>query len=159
MEQVIRAYGKFILEAAVAAILMGILFFGMTDENGNHGMFHMMGAYIKEEQTAFAREDFDTYQKESTKSAPEITYVGMGMHYRGSCRIDSILNATDYRGQVLPIYMKSILDPNGTEQIGAYLPDVMEVQFAERGIYSLKVSAKDAWNRTSTCEIHIPVNE
>lgn len=159
MEQVIRAYGKFLLEAAVAALLLGILFSGLTDENGNQGIFHMMGAYIREEETATARSDFECCQNESTKSAPAITYVATGMLHRGSCRVDSILKAIDYSGQALPICIKSISNPNGIERIGEYLPAVMEVQFVERGIYSLKVSAKDAWNRTSICEIHIPVNE
>lgn len=158
MELVIKAYGKFLLEAIIIALLFGMCFYGVTDGNGNRGVFRIIGAYIKEVQPPIDSVDFERYQSESEKSAPTIAYAGMGTLHTGSYEINSILEAADYRGQVLPISVKSICDADGIERIGEYLPGALQITFSGSGIYSLRVAATDAWNRTSICEFHIPVN-
>lgn len=158
MEQVLRVYGKVLLEAAIVALLLLLLAVGVTDDEGNRGILAMMGAYVGEE-TIFEGTDFEDFYWESGKSAPVITYVYPVTLYTGNYALGSILKATDYNGGELPIRVRSILDPYGIERIGEYSLDTSQISFAERGIYILKVTATDAWNRTSDREVRIPVND
>lgn len=157
MEQVIRAYGRFLLEAAVVVLLVVLLFFGIMDERGNRGILSMMGEYVKEESVV-GDMDFREYQRESQRSAPMIAYVGTKTLYTGRYPLSAILKATDDEGAELPIEVSSICDPFGIERMGEYLSDVSYIQFASKGIYTLRVTVRDGRNRTSTCEIRIPVN-
>lgn len=158
MEQVLRVYGKVLLEAAVVALLMILLAVGVTDDADRRGIFPMMGAYVGEE-TILEGTDFEGFYLESEKSAPAITYIYPVTLHTGNYVLGSILKATDYDGRELAIRVRSILDPHGVERIGEYSSGTSQISFAERGIYILKVNATDAWNRTSIREVWIPVND
>lgn len=157
MELVIRAYGRFLLEAVVVVLLAVLLFSGITDDRGNRGIFSMMGEYVEEEGTV-GNMDFKEYQRESQRSAPAIVYVGTETLYTGKYPLSGILKATDDEGMELPIEVSSICDPFGIERIGEYPSGVSYIQFSSRGIYTLRVAAVDARNQTSNCEVRIPVN-
>ena len=158
MEQIGRTYGRFLLEAVVFGLLIVLLFEGITDAYGNRGVFRMMGAYLQEETRCVPGEDFQMYQLEGQKNAPTIAYVDCGMRHTGGCLIGNIVQAKDYTGQSISVKVQSICNPKGMEQIELYEGEVTQIQFAERGIYVLKVSATDAWNRTSTYRIRIPIH-
>lgn len=79
MEQIVRAYGKFFLEASVVMLLLGILLTGVTDDAGNRGIFHIAGAYLTAAEIEEQRPaEFGTFLEEGRKSPPVITYVEMG---------------------------------------------------------------------------------
>lgn len=158
MEQIGRAYGRFLLEAVVFALLIVLLFGGIADEAGNRGIFRMIGGYLQEDTRSVLGEDFQMYQLEGQKNAPMIDYVDCGIRYVGKYSIESIVQAKDYTGQYIPVKVRSFCNPRGIEQIGAYMGEVTQIQFAERGIYVLEVSATDAWNRMSTYRIRIPIH-
>lgn len=157
MEQVIRTYGTFLLEAAVLTVLCWLLFRGISDDAGNHGVFAMAGTYQKEELPA-ARLDFTRYQSEGEKSAPVIQYVWTGMLHVGEYSLDELLRAEDYLGQALQPRLCGVLSPRGMEQTAEEMADDGRIRFDEQGIYTLKVHAIDAWNRVTECEFRIPVN-
>ena len=156
MEQVIRTYGTFLLEGTVLVALVWLLFWGITDETGHHGVFSIAGSYQKEEQPA-ARLDFTRYQSEGEKSAPVIQYVWTGMLHVGEYSLEELLRAEDYSGQTLQVQLCSVLNPQGTEQIQSDW-GYNRVQFNRQGIYTLKVRTADAWNRVTVCVFCIPVN-
>lgn len=158
MEQISRVYGRFLLEAVVFGLLLILFFAGITDDKGNRGVFRVMGGYLQEETRIVPESDFFVYQTEGQKNAPIIKFVDNGMRYVGSYMVDSILQATDYTGQLIPMKVQSICDPNGMERIGEYEREVSQIQFTERGVYVLEVSTTDAWNRMSTYRICIPIN-
>lgn len=158
MEQVFSVYGKTLLEAAVAALLLVLLAVGVTDGEGNQGIFDVIGAHIHEEKVLDGN-DFGTFQSEGGKKPPVITYVYPVTLHTGNYDLGSILKATDYNGRELSIRVRSMLDPYGIELIGAGSPDISQISLAERGIYTLKVAATDAWNRTSVRAVRIPVND
>lgn len=157
MEQVIRAYGRFLLEASVLVLLVVLLFTGIMDDQGNRGIFSMMGKYVDEEE-AFGDMDFKGYQRESQRSNPTIAYVGTETLYTGNYPLSAILRAVDDEGVELPIEVNSICDSLGIERTEECLVDASHIQFAGKGVYTLRVTAVDVRNRTSTCEIRIPVN-
>lgn len=157
MEQVIRTYGKFVLEAIVFALLIWLLVAGLVDEEGNQGVFRMLGAHI-EEEAVFARGDVERYQWEGEQSAPAITYVNVQILQPGIYDVDAIINATNSQGERIPVTVESVRDPYGMVQMGGNLSEVSQLPLMVPGIYTLRVSAKDAGNRMSTCEFRVPVN-
>lgn len=157
MEQVIRTYGKFVLEAVVFALLLWLLLAGMVDEQGNQGIFHMLGAHVGEEIMIF-REDVERYQQEGEQSAPIIARAHSQILQPGIYDVDAIVYATNSQGERISVTLESIRDPYGTVQMGGNLSEVTQISFIEPGIYVLRVSAKDKGNRVSTCEFRVPVN-
>ena len=157
MEQVIRTYGRFVLEAVVFGLLLWLLMAGMVDEQGHQGIFSMMGAQIQEE-TAFYRGDIECYRQEGEKTAPSISYVYSQVLGTGSYGLDEIVIASDSGGERIPVIVESICDPYGVVQIGGDLSEASQLSFMVPGIYTLRVSAKDAENRVTICEFRVPVN-
>lgn len=158
MEQVTRSYGRFLLDAMAVLLLIGALFFGATDAEGNRGLPAIIGARVPEEEPA-GSSDFEEFAIESRKAFPTFSFSGGGALVGGEYGVSDIVTARDYRGQALPVSVRSIIDPTGAEQIGAYVGEVSRVQFAIRGIYTLKVAATDAWNRTEVATVKVPVND
>ena len=157
MEQIIRAYGVFLLEAAVFAALMWLLFRGITDEAGHHGIFAIAGSY-QEEASDMPRLDFTKYQSESEKSSPAVQYAWSGMLHVGEYSLDELLRAEDYRGEMLTLQLQGISDSIGIDRAQEIQTEDGRLRFERAGIYMLKVQAMDAWNRITVCEICIPVN-
>lgn len=156
MEQVIRTYGRFLLEVVVVAALVLLLFAEITDGQGNRGILRIAGAVLKEEETFPERLDVECYRDACARNAPVITYTVAGMLYTGEYPLEKIFMAKDDRGTVLSLNVRSICSPHGEEQ--EYSAETEQICFDERGIYTVCVSATDAWNRTCICECRIPVN-
>lgn len=158
MKQVIKAYGKFLLEGIVLVALLGIITV-ISDSAGNTGVFAIAGAKLEIDSVDYDRyNDFKgTYQDESHKAAPQISVVGTHL-YNGVCNIPTFVKAVDYTGAELPVKVSSIKDTGGTEQIGDYNQDTGEISLIP-GIYMVEVSAKDANNRQTSCILQIPVSK
>lgn len=156
MEQIIRQYGRFLLEAAVFAVLMWLLFAGITDEEGNRGILRILGAEVEIEEEIPERVDVSCYEQECEVSAPVISYTAEGILYTGEYQVAEILSAVDSTGNPLTVRVKSVSHPRGGVQ--TYTADVESIVFQERGIYTLCAMAVDASNRKAVCEFTIPVN-
>ena len=159
MEQVIKEYGKFLLDGIVMVALLVIIFTGITDDAGNRGALAIIGAKLEIENTNHkAYTDFrGTYQSESNKTAPVIAFIGTHLQ-SGICVVPDFVRAVDYAGNELPIKIISIIDESGAELISNYSQDTGKISFAP-GIYTLSVSAEDGNNRTKNCTIQIPVGK
>lgn len=159
MDQIVRAYGKFLLEGMVLVALMVVLFCGITDEAGNRGVLAMVGAQLEVEGMDHNNyTDFrGTYRSESNKLAPIISFVGTHL-YSGTCILPNFVKAVDFSGNELEIKVSSIQDESGAELISRYNHVTGEIDFAP-GIYTVWVSAEDACNRTMNCTIQIPVSK
>lgn len=159
MEQIIKIYGKFLLEGIVLVALLTILFVEITDEAGNKGVWAITGNRIEVESIDYKEyTDFkDTYQSESNKAAPTISVIGTHL-CSGLCVIPAYIKAIDYAGNELPVKVSSIKDESGTELINNYNIDTGEIDFVP-GIYTVKICAKDANNKQTSCTIQIPVSK
>ena len=157
MEQVIKAYGKFLLEGIILVALLTILTV-MSDSAGNKGVFSIVGTKLEMNSVDYNQyNDFKgTYKSESNKEAPVISVIGTHL-YSGVCSIPSFIKATDYTGAELLIMVSSIKDAGGTELIGDYNQDTGEISLAS-GIYMVEVSAKDVNNKLTKCTVQIPVS-
>lgn len=157
MEQVIKAYGKFLLEGIVLVALLVILTV-MSDSAGNKGVFAITGTKLEIDRIDYGQyNDFKgIYQSESNKAAPAISVAGTHL-YSGVCNIPGFIKATDHTGTELLIKVSSIKDAGGTELIDDYNQATGEINLAS-GIYRVEVSARDANNRQTSCMIQIPVN-
>lgn len=157
MEQIVKAYGKFLLEAVTVAVLLGMLFAGMTDEQGNVGIFRMMGAYLsKEEQKTW--DDYTIIAEESERSLPWIFYRKSELFCRESYSLSELFGASDCEGKELPVKVRAIYNPLGILDNHFYDKEMGQIIFDEPGIYTLQVSATDEWNHVSVYQVHIPVN-
>lgn len=156
MEQIIRQYGRFLLEAAVLAVLMWLLFAGIVDAKGNRGVLAIAGAGVETEEEILERADVACYGRESEESAPVISYAVDGILYTGEYPVEEILSAVDGDGNPLPVRIESVSHPCGSVQI--YQVDVGSIVFDESGVYKLRAMAVDASNRRAICEFAIPVN-
>lgn len=159
MEQIIRSYGKMLLESGVVILLIFLLFVSIQDEEGNKGIFKIVGAQLKTQSTDYnVYTDFTTYEMESEKEYPEITFVADRIIYCGMFSVSGYTKALDYAGNEIPVKVRSIINPSGNELIHTFNADTMEISFPMPGIYIMEVSATDREARKTVCTIRIPVN-
>lgn len=156
MEQIIKNYGGFLLDAMVLAVLMTLLFTQVTDAEGNRGIFRIIGAGIETDGIDYAAyTDIDAYMTESSKSAPVISFDGRSIIRVGNIDLADHIKAMDCTGAELKIRVLAVTDCTGAE-----LPcNDTDTNFPRAGIYEVKVTAVDAWNKRTTSEIRIAVNE
>lgn len=154
MEQIIKNYGGFLLDAMVLVVLMTLLFMQTTDAEGNRGILHIIGAGIETDGIDYAAyTDIDTYMTESSKPAPVISFDGNSIIHVGNINLADYIKAMDCTGAELQIRVLAVTDSTGAE-----LPCSDTINFSRAGIYSVTVTAVDAWNKRTTSEIRIVVN-
>lgn len=160
MKKVIQTYGKFLLSGVVVILLIGFLFGTITDEEGNRGIFQIVGAHLNTDSQDYSTyQDFDALDVENQKSAPEIMFDGSGLIFTGAVFIFDYIRATDFQGHALSMRIIEIEDPVGNDVTAAYHVDSGFVDFTIPGIYRLTVSAIDEDNRKTVSRIAVPVNE
>lgn len=155
MKQIIKNYGGFLLDVTVLALLITLLFSQITDAKGNRGILNMIGAGIKTEGADYAEyTDMDTYVTESSKTAPVISFDDSIIKV-GNIDLTNHIKAADHTGAELQIKVLAVTNRNGTE---LSFNDA-SVNFPVAGIYEVKVTAVDAWNRRTTSRIRLAVNK
>lgn len=159
MKLVIDTYGEFFWDGMVLVLLFILLWYGVTDDDGNHGIFAMAGEMLTSESRDYREYcDFsEGYLVESKKPAPQITYSGMALQ-TGLNRLSDCIKAYDDAGNELTVKIMSIIDMNGTDWIAFYSEDTTEIRFDSQGIYMVKVAAVSANKKRTICTIRIPVN-
>ncbi len=158
MKQIAEIYGKFLLDAVLAVSLLLFVFCGMTDTEGNKGIFAIIGAHLDVTGTEdTVSNEFAVFQEEAKRKPPVILYVDSGMIYTGRHIFSDFIRAEDNEGRELSVRLLGVWKPQ--EEFEAVLPAVGEVEFSSPGIYRLKVTAKDDRNRRTISVIQIPVNQ
>lgn len=160
MREVFEYYGRFLIEGIVLATLLGMIFGGMKDENGNQGLCAIVGAQIEMDPEDYrSYTDFkDVYKRESEKAPPHIYYEGEGLEIGRHVLFDYI-KATDSEGQDISVVINSIKGPDEVELIEEYNPYTGEISFSKPGVYAISVSAKDKSNKRTEAIIQIPMNQ
>lgn len=156
MEQVIRFYGKFMIEGIVLFLMIIILFNGIGVEEG---ILVFAGKNVKIDSIDYNQyNDFKgTYQGECKKKVPEIFFVGTHLQ-SGNCIITDFIKAKDFTGTELQIKVISIKDAGGIELMSEYEQETGKI-FLKPGIYTVEVSAVDEKNKCMKCRIQIPVSK
>lgn len=159
MREVFEYYGKFIIEGIVVIALLSLVFVGITDREGNRGIYHMTGAKMDLLNIDYRNyADFkECYKAESEKAAPSIYYVGENLE-TGRHVLAEYIKAVDWAERNLSIRVISIQAPDDTETIGDYNPLTGEITFSQAGVYVVHVVAKDESNKFAEAKIRIPVN-
>lgn len=160
MEQVLKTYGKFLLEGLAVVLLAALVFTGITDGDGNRGAFQIIGARIDTDSMDYnAYQDFDRYSAEGRKAAPEITESIFVLPEVGDmiC-LNDYISAVDHAGNGLAIRVKSITGPDGSDLTGSLDRNSLLIQINQPGTYTVQVTAVDDGARRSTRMIKIPVN-
>lgn len=156
MEQVIKNYGGFLLDALVLVVLMALLLTQVTDAEGNKGVFCIIGAGMETDEIDYAAyTDIDTYVTESSRQAPVISFDGNSVIHVGNTCLTDHIKAADHTGTELQIKVLAVMDYTGAELVC----NNAVADFPRAGIYTVKVTAVDAWNRRTTSEIRLAVNE
>lgn len=160
MEQIMKTFGDNVLEAFIAICLVAMLLYGIVDAEGNQGVFKIIGANVSSESTDYREyTDFrEVYQEESKKEPPKIKYAASCLQV-GSVKLSDYINASDYKGNAIPIKIESIKSADETELLNTYNPITAEIIFERPGIYTVTASVVDENNRMVRCTIRIPVNK
>ena len=136
MHEVIKVYGKTILQAIILVGVMWLVFRGVTDENGNKGIVEIVSGHMDRQTENPA--DFET----------AITgYLKIGTY-----QMTDIIKAWDYAENELRIQLMKVISPDGT---------VLEnkLDFQMPGVYEVSVMTEDHDNRVRYAVVNIPVNE
>lgn len=173
MKELMKQYGGIVLAGVVLIVMFVLLFSGITDAQGNRGIIKIVAARLDTEGTDYAAyTDYDTYETESTKTAPEITYQDAGYLPVGTVNFLSNVTATDYAGRTLSNagsavddgerntgYLKitRVEDISGNDLSANINADTGEITFPAAGIYEVTIRAQDDGYRKRTYTIRVPV--
>lgn len=159
MKQVIEQYGKFILSSIIVFAVLYVIFEGLMDNEGNRGIFAVIGAQIKVDNVNYnTYVDFqNVYKAESEKEAPQIRFENIRL-ITGIHALSNYIKAVDYAGNPLAIKVLSVCAPDGTNLLASYNNNTTEFLMSQVGIYTAKVLAVDDGNRTTEVMIQIPIN-
>lgn len=157
MEQIIEIYGKFLLGLAVLFLFLVLLFTGIRDENGNVGVWHMMGAFLTEEQPEKGSE-FAVYVEEGARKGPEIFCRKKEPLLVGSYPASELFGASDCENTELDPVIEGVYDRQGVVEYDIYDAQTGQISFDRPGIYLVQLCATDRWNHTKRCRILLPVN-
>jgi len=160
MSLIFREYGNFMLSSLAVIGVMFLLFARIEDEEGNVGVCNIVRTQIEIENVDYVGyTDFKTtYQSESYKEAPQISYYG-GALCIGEVYLNECVKAIDYAGRNLEICVRSIINPIGKEIIDEYDRISSRINTNVAGIYTITVSALDDSNRFTQAVIRIPINK
>ena len=157
MEQIIKTYGRFLLEAVCLGLLLGLWMTGIRDEQGNVGVFPMIGASMAKNKLV-SDSDFASCVEESGRELPQIFYKKAEPVQQGTYDMGELFGATDCEGKGLAVRIETIHNPKGIEALNLYQENTGQICFLESGVYTVELWTNDAWNQTRTCMIQIPVN-
>ena len=150
MHEVIKVYGKTILQAIILVGVMWLVFRGVTDENGNKGFVEIVSGHMDQQMENPA--DFETFYEESQKAPPHFETAITGYLKIGTYQMTDIIKAWDYAENELQIQLMKVISPDGT---------VLEnkLDFQMPGVYEVSVMTEDHDNRVRYAVVNIPVNE
>ena len=160
MEQIIRYFGRGLKAAAVAFLLIAMLFEGSRKEDETKGILKMTGAAIKPGSICYTTyEDYKELQREAEKPEPffiekfhgSVVYAG-----EGYCLSDYV-EALDETGKRYSFLLEKVSDKTGRElgtegweQNGIW-------HFEQSGVYTLYLMAKNDAGKKIRYQITVPV--
>lgn len=158
MREIIKEHGGAMFTAAVVISILTIIFFAVTDSDGNRGIVKIIAAHMNTEGIDYnAYVDYGAYQTEIAKDTPVIEYQGTGSFAPGTVQVADYVKAHDYNGQELAVKLIKFCNSDGQELVDQMDATSGTITFGTAGIYSFTVRAVDAGNRKTTVEIHVPV--
>ena len=99
MHEVIKVYGKTILQAVILVGVMWLVFRGVTDENGNKGIVEIVSGHMDRQTENPA--DFETFYEESQKAPPHFETAITGYLKIGTYQMTDIIKAGVYEVSVM----------------------------------------------------------
>lgn len=154
MKYVVKVLGGAIL-CAVVVVMGWTLFFHIPDTEGHEGVLQIIGAQIEGIGGIIADGAFEGYKNESMEDFPVINCLQTGNLTPGRYALGALIGAKDHAGNTLNFNVK--VKAPGVAQWNEYT-GTDEVDFMNRGIYTLSVETEDADGRETTSRIVIPVN-
>lgn len=141
----VMALGIASICAEVLVVLLILLFFGVTDEQGNRGIIRIVAVRLDTEGTDYAAyTDYDIYETESTKTAPEIIYQDTGYLPVGTVNFLDNVTVTDYAGKSSGYLKIANLEEASSNDLSANInTETGEITFPEAGIYEVTIRAQD----------------
>lgn len=157
MEQIVKTYGKTILEASALILLVVILFTQVKDDKGNRGILQIIGANIVSLDNNYREyTDFEVFETDATRAKPVITYEGSNDIHVGDIFCIDDIQAVSSFGTSLPVKVIRITNQDGVEiAFDENVPMVFDVE----GIYTVTVSVVDEIKKETVNEIKILVNQ
>lgn len=154
MEKIIKMFGQVFIIGAVTVLAFAIGI-NMRDDEGNIGVFNIIGAHLPSMQERSGLE-YDTYQQEAGKECPTVRYVSLNALEVGTYDLRDLINAQDNEGNSISYTLTGVTSPNGTEW--TQTEEMTQITFNDPGIYTLEIMAKDSGNRLTRGIVRVPVN-
>lgn len=160
MEQILKHYGGGVLAAVAGLLLLGVLFFGVSDADGNQGILKMAGAKMQTEGTNYTLfQDFKQVQEEAKKPEPEITETFAGNVLRAGCNyaVSDYVQAIDAEGNIYPVQLEKIIDEEGAETGVSQSIGNGILNFPKSGIYIVQVLTENDAGKKKRYQIAVSV--
>lgn len=153
MKEVMHEYGKSILAAAAALLLLAILFTGLQ-AGGRTGLVDILEAKANVEQKDFSEyEDAKQTLRAMERERPVITCQNSALRAGVEVTVEELFCAEDADGSSAELELIRALDMDGTE----VATDGSAIQFDRQGTYQVWVRAKDRYCGVTENMFWLPV--
>lgn len=149
MKIVIGEYGKAVLAAMSALLILGLCLVNLRSDNGKGGIFEVLTEQAGNGAAKDASRGSDEmYQMIKTRKEPIIRYRNCCIAAEELLDWAEMFEAIDADGEVIESCVTKI---NGKQE------DIASYRFPKSGVYEVEVSAVDRYGIISNRIFHIPV--
>lgn len=149
MKIVIGEYGKAVLAAISALLILGLCLMNLRSADGKGGIFEVLTEQAgKGAASDASRESDEMYRMIKERKEPIIRYRNCLIYAEEPLDWELMFEAVDEDGEAVEWHVEKI---NGKmEDFGSYC-------FPKSGVYEVEVSAADSYGIISSCIFQIPV--
>lgn len=160
MEYIIRHFGRGFAAVTAALFLIGSLFFGFRDEQGNQGLLKVTGAAIKPGSICYTEYgDYKALLKEAAKPEPVVTETfGSSVFFAGQdYKAADYIAATDESGKNYDFCIEKVLDWWGNETETPEQKQEGLLHFEKSGIYRIQIAVSNDAGKRKRYQIAVSV--
>ena len=150
MDFLVKHFGMAVLYAACAVVVLALVFLP-----GQSGLLNRVGSTMSGWR-ATDTSGYVAYASESQKGYPVVEYSRADVLAPGTYSISDLITAKDCNGYDAKLVVLGMTLPGSGETV--IDRSAVELTFPVRGMYMLRVEARDNSQRTVIKELTIPVN-
>ena len=158
MVEIIKTYGRFLVEVIAFIGVFVLIFFTISDGTGNTGVLAMLGSGMQTPAIEYnSYTDFDVFVTEAAKVGPTAKYLVANQMHVGANNLADYLSATSYSGASLRFKVLDITDTLGNSYMDVYDESGQTVTFSRAGRYTFRIEMVDEINQKRIYDIEVPV--
>lgn len=165
MKALFEEYSGVVISIFCVISVLGILFFGITDKNGNRGIYNILGAEVNNSSSTEAPDNgsYNAMDGYANKTKPTVeqrkTRIVAGTVYN----ITDLFKVTDSKGDdatISKITSITLNDVSGdVDKTSSYASDTKSITFPGKGTYTIVMKIKDRQTgKRTTISTNVLVN-